>query len=74
MDQPLGRAVGNAVEVAECVECLRGDGPDDLVDLSIELAAEMVVMGGRAGSLDEARAALPADDRRRLGARDRSAG
>ncbi len=56
MDQPLGRAVGNAVEVAECLECLRGDGPDDLVNLSIELAAEMVVLAGRAGSLDEARA------------------
>ncbi len=56
MDQPLGRSVGNALEVAECVECLRGQGPADLVDLSIELAAEMVVMGGRAGSLDEAEA------------------
>jgi pyrimidine-nucleoside phosphorylase/thymidine phosphorylase len=55
MDQPLGRAVGNALEVAECLECLRGSGPDDLVDLSIELAAEMVLMGDRAGSLDEAR-------------------
>ena len=55
MDQPLGRAVGNAVEVAECVECLRGGGPTDLVDLSIELAAEMVLMGARANTIDEAR-------------------
>jgi pyrimidine-nucleoside phosphorylase/thymidine phosphorylase len=56
MDQPLGRAVGNAVEVAECVACLRGEGPADLVDLSVELAAEMVVLGERAATLDEARA------------------
>ena len=55
MDQPLGRAVGNAVEIAECVECLRGDGPADLMELSIELAAEMVLMGGKAESLDQAR-------------------
>src|SRR5205085_6423934 len=56
MDQPLGRAVGNAVEVAECVDCLRGDGPADLMGLSLELAAEMVLMASRADSLEEARA------------------
>ncbi len=55
MDQPLGRAVGNAVEVAESLACLRGEGPADLMDLSIELAAEMLIMGGRAGSLEPAR-------------------
>jgi pyrimidine-nucleoside phosphorylase len=55
MDQPLGCAVGNAVEVAESLECLKGHGPDDLVSLSIELAAEMVMMGGRADSLEDAR-------------------
>ena len=55
MDQPLGRAVGNAVEIAECVECLRGDGPADLMELSIELAAEMVLMGGQATTIEQAR-------------------
>ena len=55
MDQPLGRAVGNAVEVAESVACLRGEGPADLVGLSVELAAEMVCMAEIAATLDEAR-------------------
>ena len=55
MDQPLGYAVGNSVEIVESVACLRGDGPEDLVDLSVELAAEMVLMGERATTLDEAR-------------------
>ena len=55
MDQPLGNAVGNALELAECVECLRGGGPPDLVALSVELAAEMVLLGGLAANLNEAR-------------------
>jgi pyrimidine-nucleoside phosphorylase/thymidine phosphorylase len=55
MDEPLGRAVGNAVEVTESLACLRGEGPSDLLGLSLELAAEMVLMAGRAGSLAEAR-------------------
>ncbi|MDG3003834.1 thymidine phosphorylase [Paludisphaera mucosa] len=55
MDQPLGRAVGNAVEVAESVACLKGEGPEDLTGLSLDLAAEMVLLAGLAGTLDEAR-------------------
>lgn len=53
MDQPLGRAVGNAVEVAECVECLRGGGSDDLLDVSLALAAEMLVLGEKAADTQE---------------------
>lgn len=56
MDQPLGRAVGNAVEVEECIACLKGQGPEDLANLSIDLAAEMVIMGEKAVTLEEARA------------------
>lgn len=55
MDQPLGRAVGNAVEVIESIETLKGRGPADLTELSVELAAHMVVLANRAGTVDEAR-------------------
>ncbi|PYP83959.1 MAG: thymidine phosphorylase [Candidatus Angelobacter sp. Gp1-AA117] len=55
MDQPLGQAVGNALEVIECIEVLRGGGPRDLLDLSLELSAWMFYLGGRTKSVDEGR-------------------
>ena len=58
MNQPLGRAVGNSVEVRECIELLRGEvaeGARPVLDLSIELAARMVVLARLETSLDAAR-------------------
>ncbi|HET6438348.1 MAG TPA: thymidine phosphorylase [Anaeromyxobacter sp.] len=60
MDEPLGRAVGNALEVKEIVELLRGGGPPDLRTVTIELTAEMLVLGGVAADLLEGREAVSA--------------
>ena len=62
MDRPLGRAVGNALEVAETVEVLRGGGPEDVRDVTVALAAEMLLLSDacadRAEGARAARAAL----------------
>ena len=54
MESPLGHAVGNALEVIECVEVLKGRGPRDLIDVSVELTARMLVLGHVADGLPAA--------------------
>jgi pyrimidine-nucleoside phosphorylase len=53
MDQPLGRYVGNALEVMECIDVLRGNGPDDLRELCLHLSGWMFYLGGRSESVAE---------------------
>ncbi|MCX5800210.1 MAG: thymidine phosphorylase [Candidatus Eisenbacteria bacterium] len=55
MDEPLGCAVGNALEVKEALECLRGEGPSDLRELTIELAIEMLLLAGAESDRGDAR-------------------
>ena len=55
MNQPLGYAVGNALEVMEASQTLQNAGPADLTKLSIEIAARMIFLGKKAPSLDDAR-------------------
>lgn len=58
MNQPLGRAAGNAVEVTESIDTLQGGGPDDLRELTFTLTAEMLTLAGIAKSGEEARAMI----------------
>ncbi len=55
MNTPLGRAAGNWLEVKEAVDCLRGEGPDDLRELTVECAAQLLIQTGKENDLDRAR-------------------
>lgn len=58
MSQPLGRAIGNSLEVQEAIDTLKGKGPKDLEELSLVLASQMLVLGQKAKDLKEAKEKL----------------
>lgn len=55
MNEPLGNMMGNFLEVEESLDCLEGKGPEDLMEVTLELAARMVVLGGKARTAAEGR-------------------
>ena len=58
MEQPLGRAVGNSLEVIESIQCLQGNGPADLMEVTYALTGEMLMLGGICKTPEEAQAKM----------------
>ena len=53
MNQPLGNTVGNWLEVKECIDCLHGNGPDDLMEVTHQLCGAMIWLGKKAESIEQ---------------------
>lgn len=58
MSQPLGLAIGNALEIKEAIDTLKGNGPEDLTELCLTLGSHMVLLGKKAKTIEEARTIL----------------
>lgn len=58
MSQPLGKAIGNALEIKEAIDTLKNEGPEDLTELCLTLGSQMVVLGGKVETVEEARELL----------------
>lgn len=58
MNQPLGNTIGNTLEIEESIEILKGNGPKDITDLVLTLGSQMVVLAGKAETLEQAREML----------------
>lgn len=58
MNQPLGNAVGNAIEIVEAIEALKGNGPEDLMELMYALGSQMLIVSGKIKTLEEGTALM----------------
>ncbi len=67
MDEPLGNAVGNSLEMMEAIECLKGKGPDDLLEVTLSLGSLMLILGGKSSDFHKGRELLLAKLKNREG-------